>query len=128
VIEHVGSKLLVAPAAVFVVADVLPKIVESGAKGIALSAAALGGLGYLAKLTHRGHKKIRAFFHRVGEGLDIIESTPQHFKDVEERLDHHSEALEEHRKLFDVVADSDRSRIKDALAGDPRSPVDRRAA
>ncbi len=120
------AKIALIPAAVYLAADVVPKIVTSGAEAIALTAAAIAGLIYLGRGVRRGWRKAKAFMARAAVTFDIVESTPANFKAVNARLDRHRDELERHGKSLDVLADSDKLRIKDALAGDERSPVDRR--
>lgn len=121
-------KALAVPGVIFIVAEALPKIVNEGFGAVAVTAGGLAGIGYLLHLMRRVRKNWRSLFDRVQGGLDIIESSPERFEKLEKRLDRHHTTLEKHAKALDVLADADEHRIKDAIAGDQRSPVDRRAA
>lgn len=127
---HEGTivKVAIAPAAVYTVAVAVPKIVHSGFEAVVFMAAALAALGYLGKLVRRGVRAARSFVARASQTFDIVESTPANFKAVHARLDRHREELIRHGDALDVMADADKHRIKDAVAGDERSPVDRRVS
>jgi hypothetical protein len=112
--EGVLAKIALVPVALVAGAEAI----QNGAEGIVLAAATVAALAYLWVKVVR---PLRAFSRRVGRGIEHLETLPDFMAEVKEHfrvLDGHVEAL----------ADADRHRIKDALAGDPRSPVDRRAA
>lgn len=124
-------KVALAPAALFVSVDVLPKVVQSGFETAALTAGGIAGLLYLARGCRRAHKHSRALVARFHTGMDRLDQFPELQEDVKEvktRLaagDERFALIEEH---IAVIADADKLRVKDAIAGDSRSPVDRRAA
>jgi hypothetical protein len=126
---HEGAvfKLLLAPAGIWIAADVLPKLVQSGFETIALTAAGLGGLVLLTRWARKGIRGGVVLSRRIHGAIDIVETTPERLDKIEQRL----ADGEEHFKQLDghlgVIADADEHRIKDALAGDQRSPIDRRS-
>lgn len=91
---------------------------QRGAEAVVLLAATVGALLYLWTKVIR---PFRHFTRRIGRGIDLLEELPHFRREVTKRLDDLDQRVH-------IIAEADKHRIKDALAGDPRSPVDRRAA
>lgn len=135
-----AAKLLLVPAGVWVVSDLIPKVVHAGAEAVVFTAAVAGGIVYLGRGTRRAIRGGRVLVARVHRGLDEIETMPQFRHEVVERLDagdqrfdrmderyeRQEERYERMSKSLELLAETDEHRIKDALAGDARAPVDRR--
>lgn len=125
-------KLALLAAALFA-AELLPKLLHAGwltMLTIAGVAAGVAGAGYLFRLIRRGWRNARAIAKLV---VEIILSLPERVDKIEARLtdgeahfarqDVRQDRMD---KALDVLADTARYRVDDAISGDKRSPVDRR--
>jgi hypothetical protein len=128
-------KVAVAPALLFIGTELVPTVVHaiegvvhSGGEGIVFLAAVLAAGHYLWKLVRKARASGRALLARIHGGLDELETLPKFRQDTTEALADVKARLDEGDKRFALIAETDQLRIKDAIAGDERSPVDRRAA
>lgn len=126
--EGTIAKLAIVPAGIYVVAEILPRVIQSGFETAALCAGGLAGIGYLVRLVRRAVKSSHDFTARVHKGIDVIEVVPGRLDKIDKRLDDGDRRMGEFERILSTFADADRDRVRDALAGDQRSPVDRRAA
>lgn len=120
-IDHsVIAKGVAVPVALFIGSEIVPPIVNAGAEAVVLAAAAIAAVVYLGRGLRKLIRGARALVARVHSGIDVIETVPGRLDSIETRLDQTD-------KRFEVIADAERHRVKDAVAGDQRSPVDRRS-